>query len=130
MHDSISSHPDCETLSTSELNDALADADERLRIIHQLRTDADPLVEIWLVQERRIILAELNRRKGHWNGDKHPETEQPASDEVPVLPAEASSGLFGGLQKSGWLLYRSTRCVSLGCVSRICWIASRAQRLA
>jgi hypothetical protein len=95
MHDSISPHPDCETMSTSELNAALADADERLRILHELRTDADPLVETWLVQERRVILAELNRRKGHWNGDKHAETEQPASDEVPVLPSEAWSGLFG-----------------------------------
>jgi hypothetical protein len=58
MHDSISPHPDCETMSTSELNAALADADERLRILHELRTDADPLVETWLVQERRVILAE------------------------------------------------------------------------
>jgi hypothetical protein len=59
----ISPHPDVDCLSNPELRDALADADERLEILHKLSpSDRDPIIEPWLVQERMIILAELNRR--------------------------------------------------------------------
>jgi hypothetical protein len=59
----ITPHPDVESLSNSELRDALADADERLETLHKLPAeDRDPIIEPWLVQERMIILAELRRR--------------------------------------------------------------------
>jgi len=60
-------HPDVDSLSNAELRDALKDADENLEIIHKLAEgdpDRDPLLESWLVQERRLILAELDRRNG------------------------------------------------------------------
>jgi hypothetical protein len=59
----ITPHPEVESLSNSELRDALADADERLETLHKLPSeDRDPMIEPWLVQERMIILAELRRR--------------------------------------------------------------------
>jgi hypothetical protein len=82
----ITPHPDVERLSNSELQQALKDADERLELFHKLPdSDRDPILEPWLVQERRLILAELNRRN-------------PGSDSFPHLrdnnPAESFSGLF------------------------------------
>jgi AAA domain len=59
----ISPHLEVERLCNSELRDALDDADERLEILHKLPpSDRDPIIEPWLVQERLIILAEMNRR--------------------------------------------------------------------
>jgi AAA domain len=59
----LSPHPDVEYLSRSELLAELADADERLERLHEVPTEnRDRLVETWLVQDRRRILAELNRR--------------------------------------------------------------------
>src|SRR5882724_1557018 len=64
----ISPHPDVESLSNSELRDALAKADEDLDLLHKLPTkDRDLFFETWLVQERRLILAELNRRNVQTN---------------------------------------------------------------
>jgi len=83
-------HPECDRLSTAELRDELreapAAADERLEILHKLPSeDRDPLLEIWLVQERRLILAEINKRN-------------PGADSFPHLrennPAESISGLI------------------------------------
>ena len=60
---SLGSYRDVEYLSKSELQTALADSDECLELLHRLPPeDRDSLVETWLIQERRQILAELNRR--------------------------------------------------------------------
>jgi hypothetical protein len=82
----ITPHPDVERLSNSELREAQKDADENLELLHKLpESDRDPMLEPWLVQERRLILAELNRRN-------------PGSDSFPHLreknPAESFSGLL------------------------------------
>ncbi len=82
----IRPHPDVERLSNAELQQALKDADENLELFHKLsESDRDPILEPWLVQERRLILAELNRRN-------------PGSDSFPHLrennPAESFSGLL------------------------------------
>ena len=62
----ITPHPEVESLSNVELRDALANADERLELLHKLPPeDRDPMVEAWLVQERQLILAELRRRYAH-----------------------------------------------------------------
>ena len=59
----ITPHPDVESLSNSDFLDALTDADERLETLHKLPSeDSDPLIQPWLVQERMLILAEINRR--------------------------------------------------------------------
>jgi hypothetical protein len=58
----ITPHPEVESLSNVELRHALANADERLELLHKLPPeDRDPMVEAWLVQERQLILAELRR---------------------------------------------------------------------
>ena len=60
-------HPDPEWLSNSELQEELTRADDRLKLVHDLGPDADPLLEPWLIQRRRLLLAELNRRNGQGN---------------------------------------------------------------
>ena len=82
----ITPHPDVERLSNSELQRALQDAGENLELFHKLpENDRDPVLEPWPVQERRLILAELNRRN-------------PGSDSFPHLrdnnPAESFSGVL------------------------------------
>jgi AAA domain len=59
----IRPHPDVEHLSNAELRVALADADKSLEWLHTLPpAEQDSLLETWFVDERLIILAELNRR--------------------------------------------------------------------
>lgn len=58
-------HPDCDRLSNAELQEVLALADERLKLLHDLGPDGDPLLEPWLIQRRRLILAEMKRRNGN-----------------------------------------------------------------
>ena len=60
-------HPDCERLTNVELQEELARLDEELKILHDLGPDADPLLEPWRIQRRRLLLAELNRRNGQGN---------------------------------------------------------------
>src|SRR5574341_136693 len=60
-------HPDCERLSNDELREELSLANERLKLLHVLGRGADPLLEPWLIQRRRLLLAELNRRNGQGN---------------------------------------------------------------
>src|SRR3990172_1404873 len=84
--ETISPHPDVECLSNAELRETLKDADENLELFHKLsENERDPILEPWLIQERRLILAELNRRN-------------PGSDSFPHLrennPAESFSGLL------------------------------------
>ena len=79
-------HPDVDSLSNSELRDALGVADERLEILHKLaENDRNPILEPWLIQERQLILAALKRRNI-------------GSDSIPHLrennPAESFSALL------------------------------------
>jgi hypothetical protein len=64
MKFSLDPHPDCERLSNTELLEEIAEADERLKLVHDLGPEADPLLEPWLIQRRRLLLAELKRRHG------------------------------------------------------------------
>ena len=75
----ITCHPDVEYLSAAELRDALGDADERLELMHKLPPeDRDSLVETWLVQERRQLLAELKRRNPGADSFPHLRENNPA----------------------------------------------------
>jgi hypothetical protein len=90
----ITPHPEVDCLSNSELREALKDADENLELYHKLpEPDRDPILEPWLVQERRLILAELNRRNpdGNFTSDyRNPSSEVKFEWEVNagVLQAE------------------------------------------
>jgi hypothetical protein len=57
-------HPDCDCLSNAELQQELSEADESLRVLHKLGEEADPMLEPWFIQRRRLLLAELRRRNG------------------------------------------------------------------
>lgn len=86
-------HPDPERLSNSELQEELTRADERLKLVHDLGSDADPLLEPWLIQRRRLLLAELNRRQPALERDLE---EIPSSNlSATPFPGAAWRGLFG-----------------------------------
>ena len=85
----ITPHPDVDGLSNSELRDKLADADDRLDLIHKLpESDRHPLVETWLVQERHLILAEIDRRKLGENSFPHLRENNPAESISDLLTWE------------------------------------------
>lgn len=66
-------HPDPERLSNSELQEELTRADEQLKLVHDLGPDADPLLEPWFIQRRRLLLAEMKRCgvSTDGRGDRH-----------------------------------------------------------
>ena len=82
-------HPDVDSLSNSELRDALCDADEPLEILHKLaENDRNPILEPWLIQERQLILAEITRRSNGGNSFPHLRENNPAESFSALLTWE------------------------------------------
>lgn len=69
----LDAHPDCERLSNAELPEELTLADGRLKLLHDLEPDGNRELETWLIQRRRLLLAEIKRRgmNADDRGDKH-----------------------------------------------------------
>ena len=101
-------HPDVDSLSNSELRDALCDADEPLEILHKLaENDRNPILERWLIQERQLILAEITRRSNGGNSFPHLRENNPAESFSALLTWEqflsatpATTGMDGSRNDS------------------------------
>ncbi len=95
-------HPDCDRLSNAELQKELTAADERLKLVHELGPEADPLLEPWLIQRRRLILAELARRNGNTHPTSHGFSLIEAKDLLTSEEPE-TAWLWEGILPSGGL---------------------------
>ncbi|HEY2921730.1 MAG TPA: hypothetical protein VGK77_22310, partial [Candidatus Binatia bacterium] len=85
---SLIPHANVESLSLPELRTELKKAEDELAIAKQGGADTE-FLQTWLVQDRRLILAELGRRERGLSGP-----EKPATVEAASFPEAAWSGLF------------------------------------